>query len=119
MFKSLVAILVFVTCVFSTTLTTKYRTDLDISTGKTTVIEYASTFEIMDGRFVHNAPGITSVYVVINTVNDICIGGTKLTSVPVRSEAGNEYLYIFDVLHGKVYAIFPNGTRLVQYDLVQ
>lgn len=119
MFKSLVAMVVFVSCVFSTTLTTKYRTDLDISTGKSSVIQYSSTFEIMDGRFAHNAPGITSVYVVINTVNDICIGGTKLTTVPVRSETGNEYLYIFDLLHGKVYAIFPDGTRLVQYDLIQ
>jgi len=116
--KSFVIILALVSAAFSNTiLTTNYRTDLDIKTGKSFTQEYVSTFEIMNGRFVHSTQEITSVYVVISQVGNATIGGNTIMSVPCRSEAGNEYLYIFDITNGRIYTVFSDGSRFVQFDI--
>jgi hypothetical protein len=116
--RNVVVAILFIASAVIAELTTKYRTDLDLVTGKSFVQEYSSTFEIMNDRFVHSAEDITSVYVVIGDVKTYSIGGNEITAVPCRSEAGNEYIYIFDVKNQRVYTIFSNGSRLVQFDLI-
>lgn len=121
MIKAFIFTVIAVASVFagSNTVTTKYRTDLDLTTGTAVTSEYVSTFELMPGRFSHSAPGITSIYVVKEgtTANALDLNGNNMLEVAVRSEVGNEYLYVFDWANKRIYTIFSNGTRMVQFDI--
>ena len=99
---------------------TKYRTELNFATRKSRIFEEVSTFTFYSGKFLHESetPKLTSVYVYDGGVSfDIPVVGTTLRVIPVVSEAGTHYLYVFDFDNKRIYCFTSTGGYLVQFDM--
>jgi len=102
------------------TIDTKYRSVLDLTNGKSATIEESSRFfvEVDKGVFTHTIPSMTSVYYITDTVRTFNLLKNGIVAMPVKSDAGNHYLYVFDFVNGRIMAYPSTGEFILEFDII-